>query len=126
VLTGDQWVINGQKIWTSGAQLADYCFCLCRSEPEQPKHAGISYLLIDMKQPGVSVQPLKQMTGQAGFNQMFFEDVRTPADWIIGRRGEGWIISRTTLKHERNGKIAKIDACRIRTLPTPPTPHFWS
>ena len=101
-IVGDEWVINGQKIWTSGAQRADYIFCLCRTEPEAPKHAGISYLLVDMKQPGIDVRPLKQMTGGAGFNEVFFTDARTPVDWIVGKRGEGWIVSRTTLKHERN------------------------
>ncbi|MCZ6464384.1 MAG: acyl-CoA dehydrogenase family protein [Proteobacteria bacterium] len=101
-LVGDEWVINGQKIWTSGAQRADFMFCLTRTEPDAPKHAGISYLLIDMKQPGVDVRPLKQMTGGATFNEVFLNDVRAPADWIVGKRGEGWIVSRTTLKHERN------------------------
>ncbi len=102
-LAGDEWVINGQKIWTSGAQIADYCFCLVRTEPEQPKHAGISYMLIDMHQPGVEVRPLRQMTGHSGFNEVFFTDARTPKDWIVGERGEGWLVSRTTLKHERSG-----------------------
>ncbi len=101
-LAGDEWLINGQKIWTSGAQAADYMFCLCRTEPDVPKHAGISYLLIDMKQDGVEVSPLKQMTGGSTFSQVFLRDVRTPADWIVGKRGEGWIVSRSTLKHERN------------------------
>jgi len=101
-LVGDEWVINGQKIWTSGADAADYMFCLTRTEPEAGKHAGISYLLIDMHQPGVEVRPLKQMTGGATFNEVFLTDVRTPRDWIVGKRGEGWIVSRTTLKHERN------------------------
>ena len=101
-LEGDEWVINGQKIWTSGATTADYMFCLTRTEPEQPKHAGISYLLIDMKQPGIDVRPLRQMTGGADFCEVFFNDVRTPKDWIVGKRGEGWLVSRTTLKHERN------------------------
>ncbi len=104
-IVGDEWVINGQKIWTSGAHLADYCFCLCRTEPDQPKHAGISYLLIPMKQAGVDVRPLKQMTGAKGFNEVFFTDAKTPADWIVGKRGEGWFVSRTTLKHERNGLL---------------------
>ena len=102
-LVGDEWLINGQKIWTTGAQFADYCFCLVRTEPEQPKHAGISYLLIDMHQPGIEVRPLKQMTGNSGFNEVFFTDARTPRDWIVGKRGEGWLVSRTTLKHERSG-----------------------
>jgi alkylation response protein AidB-like acyl-CoA dehydrogenase len=101
-LVGDEWVINGQKIWTSGAHHADYMFCLVRTEPEASKHAGISYLLIDMKQPGIDVRPLRMMTGSADFNEVFLNDVRTPKDWIVGKRGEGWIVSRTTLKHERN------------------------
>jgi alkylation response protein AidB-like acyl-CoA dehydrogenase len=101
-LVGDEWVINGQKVWTSGAHLADYMFCLVRTEPDAPKHKGISYLLIDMKQPGVEVRPLRTMTGTADFNEVFLSDVRTPRDWIVGERGEGWVVSRTTLKHERN------------------------
>ncbi len=101
-LVGDEWVINGQKIWTSGARTADYMFCLTRTEPDAQKHGGISYLLIDMKQEGIEVSPLKQMTGGSTFNQVFLRDVRTPADWIVGKRGEGWIVSRSTLKHERN------------------------
>jgi alkylation response protein AidB-like acyl-CoA dehydrogenase len=101
-LVGDEWVINGQKIWTSSAIDADYMFCLVRTEPEAKKHAGISYLLIDMKQPGIDVRPLRTMSGTAEFNEVFFNDVRTPKDWIVGERGEGWLVSRTTLKHERN------------------------
>ncbi len=101
-LVGDEWVINGQKIWTTNAVDADYMFCLCRTEPEAQKHAGISYLLIPMKQDGIEVSPLKQMTGGADFNQVFFNDARTPADHIVGKRGEGWLVSRATLKHERN------------------------
>jgi len=111
-LVGDTWVINGQKIWTSSAQQADYMFCLCRTEPDQPKHAGISYLLIDMKQPGIDVRPLRMMSGTAEFNEVFFDDARTPADWIVGRRGEGWLVSRATLKHERDsiGSAAQCSA----------------
>jgi len=101
-LQGDEWVINGQKIWTSGAHHADYMFCLVRTEPDESKHAGISYLLIDMKQPGIETRPLRMMTGSADFNEVVFNDARTPADWIVGKRGEGWLVSRTTLKHERN------------------------
>jgi alkylation response protein AidB-like acyl-CoA dehydrogenase len=101
-LVGDEWVINGQKIWTSGAHEADYMFCLCRTEPDQPKHAGISYLLIDMKQPGVEVRPLRMMSGTAEFNEVFLNDAKTPGDWIVGERGEGWLVSRATLKHERD------------------------
>ncbi|MCB9725752.1 MAG: acyl-CoA dehydrogenase family protein [Spirochaetaceae bacterium] len=102
-LRDGEWIINGQKIWTSSAMEADYMFCLVRTEPDAPKHAGISYLLIDMKQPGIDVRPLKQMTGSSEFNEVFFNDARTPEDWIVGKRGEGWLVSRTTLKHERNG-----------------------
>ncbi len=101
-LDGNEWVINGQKIWTSGAQVAQFMFCLVRTEPDASKHAGISYLLIDMNQPGIDIRPLRQMTGTADFNEVFLTDVRTPADWIVGKRGEGWQVSRTTLKHERN------------------------
>ncbi|MDE0061352.1 MAG: acyl-CoA dehydrogenase family protein [Gammaproteobacteria bacterium] len=102
-LVGDEWIVNGQKIWTSRAQLCRYMFALVRTEPDAPKHQGISYLLLDLHQPGVTVRPLKQITGQSTFNEVFFDDVRTPADWIVGRRGEGWQVSRATLKHERTG-----------------------
>jgi alkylation response protein AidB-like acyl-CoA dehydrogenase len=125
-IDGDEWVINGQKIWTSGAQHADYMFCLVRTEPEAKKHAGISYLLIDMKSPGIDVRPLRQMTGSSEFNEVFLSDVRTPTDWIVGKRGEGWLVSRTTLKHERNsiGGAAQtlgllkalVDLARERTI----------
>ena len=101
-LDGDEWVVNGQKIWTSGAQFAEYIFLLCRTEPEAGKHAGISYLLMPMRQEGIEVRPLRQMTGTADFNEVFFTDARTPADHIVGKRGEGWLVSRATLKHERN------------------------
>jgi alkylation response protein AidB-like acyl-CoA dehydrogenase len=97
-----EWVIRGHKIWTSGATEADFMFGLFRTEPEAPKHAGISYLLLDMRAPGIEIRPLREMTGGALFNEVFFDEVRTPADWIVGRRGEGWQISRVTLKHERN------------------------
>jgi len=102
VQDGDEFVINGHKIWTSDAQSADYMFGLFRTEPGAPKHAGISYLLIDMRTQGIEVRPLRQMTGGAEFNEVFFSDVRIPADSIVGRRGEGWKVSRSTLKHERN------------------------
>ncbi|MCS5618326.1 MAG: acyl-CoA dehydrogenase family protein, partial [Myxococcota bacterium] len=101
-LVGDEWVINGQKIWTTGAHEADFMFILVRTEPDASKHAGISYLLLDMNQPGIEVRPLKTMTGTVDFNEVFFNDARTPKDWIVGKRGEGWAVSRTTLKHERN------------------------
>ena len=102
-LAGGEWIVNGQKIWTSRAQLCRYMFALVRTEPDAPKHQGISYLLLDLHQPGVTIRPLKQITGQSTFNEVFFDDVRTPADWIVGERGEGWQVSRATLKHERTG-----------------------
>jgi alkylation response protein AidB-like acyl-CoA dehydrogenase len=101
VLDGDFWVINGQKIWTSNADTSDWMFCLVRTEPDAPKHEGISYLLIDMKTPGITVRPLRQMTGDADFNEVFFDNVRVPASGLVGKRGQGWIVSRSTLKHER-------------------------
>jgi alkylation response protein AidB-like acyl-CoA dehydrogenase len=102
VLDGDEWVINGQKIWTSNAQEAHYMFGLFRTEPDARKHAGISYLLVPMDAPGIDVRPLRQMTGGLDFNEVFFNDARTPADHIVGQRGDGWMVSRATLKHERN------------------------
>jgi alkylation response protein AidB-like acyl-CoA dehydrogenase len=101
VLDGDTWVVNGQKIWTSSARDADWMFALVRTEPDQPKHDGISYLLIDMRSAGIEVRPLRQMTGDADFNEVFLENVRVPAENIVGRRGRGWVVSRSTLKHER-------------------------
>jgi len=102
-LEGDEWVINGQKIWTSGAQHAEMMFCLVRTEPDAPKHNGISYLIFSMDTPGIEVRPLVTMTGEAVFNEVFFTDVRVPKDQIIGSRGEGWFVANNTLKHERGG-----------------------
>lgn len=99
---GDAFVLNGQKIWTSNADKADWMFGLFRTEPDQSKHAGISYLLIDMKSPGIDVRPLDTLTGGAEFNEVFFDEVRVPMDNLVGRRGEGWAVSRATLVHERN------------------------
>jgi alkylation response protein AidB-like acyl-CoA dehydrogenase len=98
---GDDFVINGQKIWTSTALQADMIFCLVRTEPQAPKHAGISYLIFSMKTPGIEVRPLKTMTGHAEFNEVFFTDVRVPKSQIVGARGDGWRVANTTLKHER-------------------------
>ncbi|NIJ41535.1 alkylation response protein AidB-like acyl-CoA dehydrogenase [Parvibaculum indicum] len=98
---GDDFVINGQKIWTSTAKDADMIFCLVRTEPEAPKHQGISYLIFSMDTPGIEVRPLKTMTGAAEFNEVFFTDVRVPKNQIVGERGQGWFVANATLKHER-------------------------
>jgi len=102
VLDGDEFVVNGQKIWTSTAREAGMMFALVRTEPDAKKHEGISYLLIDMKTPGITVRPLVMMTGQAGFNEVFFDNVRVPRTNLIGRRGQGWEVGKATLIHERN------------------------
>jgi len=113
VLEGDNWVINGQKIWTSTAHLSDWIFCLVRSEPDAPKHQGISFLLFDMKTPGIEIRPLVDMTGAANFNEVFFTDVRVPKDQIVGKRGQGWAVANAILGHER-GSLAPPDAAQSR------------
>ena len=95
------WVINGQKIWTSTAQYSQMMFCLVRTEPDATKHAGISYLLIPMDAPGIKIRPLVDMTLNAGFNEVFFTDVTIPEENIVGKRGEGWAVANATLGHER-------------------------
>ena len=100
-LDGDEWVINGQKVWTTQAQYADYIFLLARTDPDVPKHAGISYLLVPMKQPGVEVRPIEQIDGSAEFNEVFFSNVRCPTDNVIGGVNNGWKVAMTTLGFER-------------------------
>lgn len=100
---GSKWIINGQKIWTTHGQKATHMFCLVRTDPDAPKHAGISYLLVDIRQPGVTVRPLVQMTGQKEFSEVFFDNAETPVDMLVGERGKGWNVTRSTLKHERSG-----------------------
>lgn len=100
-LDGEEWVIHGHKVWTSLAAEADWMFGLFRSEPGAAKHAGISYLLVPMKQPGVRVAPLRQMNGGAEFYEVFFDGARTAKNNVVGQRGEGWKVSRSTLVHER-------------------------
>jgi len=101
VLDGDEWVVNGQKVWTTFAHHADWCFVITRTDPEAPSHQGISYMLVPMKQPGVSVRPLRQMTGSAEFNEVFFDDARTPADMVVGGVNGGWKVAMATLGFER-------------------------
>jgi alkylation response protein AidB-like acyl-CoA dehydrogenase len=102
VLQDGHWIINGQKIWTSSAHYADMMFLLCRTEPDKPKHEGISYLLLSMKTPGIEVRPLRTMTGRAEFNEVFFTNVRVPEHQIVLGRGKGWYVANVTLKHERS------------------------
>jgi len=99
---GDDFVINGQKIWTSGAATADMMFALVRTDPDAPKHRGITYLLLDMKSPGISVRPLGQMTGARQFNEVFFEDVRVPVRNAVGEINRGWYVGATHLDFERS------------------------
>ncbi len=101
VRDGDEWVLSGQKVWTSGAQYSDIGEILCRSDPDLPKHKGLSAFLVDMKAPGVEVRPLRQMTGGASFNEVFFTDVRVPADHLLGEVNGGWTVALTTLMNER-------------------------
>lgn len=110
---GDDFVINGQKIWTSTAQSADMIFCLVRTESERAKHQGISYILFSMKTPGIEVRPLKTMTGNAEFNEVFFTDVRVPQVNVVGGRGQGWFVANATLKHER-GMLGDPNAANAR------------
>ena len=112
-LVEDRWVVNGQKIWTSGAHYSDWIFCLVRTEPEAKKHHGISYLLFSMDSPGIEVRPLKTMTGDASFNEVFFTNVQVPAGQIVGERGKGWQVANATLRHER-GMLGDPDALLTR------------
>jgi alkylation response protein AidB-like acyl-CoA dehydrogenase len=95
------FVVNGQKVWSSFAHLADFCILLTRSDPESTRHAGLTYLIVDMRAEGVDVRPLRQLTGESEFNEIFFTDVRVPAENILGEVGGGWQVAMTTLLHER-------------------------
>ena len=98
---GDHFLVNGAKVWTSNAHHADYTTLLCRTDPDVPKHKGLSYLLVDMKSPGITVRPLVQITGEHGFNQVFFEDVQVPMANLVGEKDRGWMVAITNMMFER-------------------------
>ncbi len=114
-LRGDEFIINGQKVWTTLGHVADWCMLLVRTDPDAPKHRGLSYLLVDMKSPGITVKPLRQMTGEAEFNEMFFEDVRAPRANLLGGLNEGWRVATTTLMNEL-GTAALAGVMRYRII----------
>jgi alkylation response protein AidB-like acyl-CoA dehydrogenase len=101
VLDGDEWVINGQKVWTSHAHVAQWCFVLCRTDTDAPKHKGISYILVPMNQDGVEYRPIRQMTGNSEFSEVFFTDARTPKENVVGGINAGWKVAMGTLAFER-------------------------
>ncbi|HEY5075952.1 MAG TPA: acyl-CoA dehydrogenase family protein, partial [Acidimicrobiia bacterium] len=98
---GDEWLLNGQKVWTSGAQYSDFGEIVCRTNPDAEKHKGITAFIVDMKAPGITIKPLKQMNGGASFNEVFFDDVRVPHEQVLGDVNEGWTVAITTLMNER-------------------------
>jgi alkylation response protein AidB-like acyl-CoA dehydrogenase len=103
MLDGDEYIVNGQKVWTSGGHIADLGMLIARTNSDVPKHQGITYFAIDMHQPGVDVRPLRELTGRALFNEVFLSDARVPADAMIGGLNNGWAVANTTLAHERSG-----------------------
>jgi alkylation response protein AidB-like acyl-CoA dehydrogenase len=142
-LDGDEWVVNGQKVWTTQAQYADYIFLLARTDPDAPRHAGISYLLVPMKQEGIEVRPIVQPDGSAEFNEVFFTDARCPAQNVVGGVNNGWKVAMTTLGFERGSSATTsyrrfekeleeiIDTARQRGRNTDPLvrqrlAHAWS
>src|SRR5258708_17615306 len=101
VRDGDEWVVNGQKVWTSGAQYSDFGEIVCRTNPEAEKHKGITAFIVNMRAPGVTIKPIKQMNGGSGFNEVFFDNVRVPHENVLGDVNEGWTVAITTLMNER-------------------------
>jgi alkylation response protein AidB-like acyl-CoA dehydrogenase len=115
VIDGDHFIVNGQKVWTSLGQLSDWCMLLVRTDSDAPKHRGLSYLLVDMHSPGVTVRPLRQITGEAEFNEMFFDDVRVPRENLLGPLNGGWGVALTTLMNER-ATLALATVMRFRNV----------
>ena len=107
-LDGDHYIVNGQKVWTSYGWVGNWCELVVRTDPSVPKHKGLTVLLIDMKSPGVEVRPLRQMTGESEFNEMFFRDVRVPAENVLGKVNDGWNVAVNTLMHERGAYGARL------------------
>lgn len=105
-LDGDQWLLNGQKIWTSSGHLADHIFTLCRTDPSAPKHKGISFILVDMQQPGVEVRPIKMLSGESEFNEVFYTDVVVPKENVVGGVNNGWAVAMGLLGFERGESAA--------------------
>jgi alkylation response protein AidB-like acyl-CoA dehydrogenase len=112
---GDEWIVSGQKVWTSGAQYSKWCMLVARTDRDVAKHKGLTYFLMDMDQPGVQVVPLKQITGEAEFNELFIEDARIPDENVLGGPGNGWKVALTTLMNERSG-LAFFLQVRLRQL----------
>ncbi len=116
VKDGDEWVLNGQKIWSTGAHYCDWGMVVTRSDPEAQKHAGLTYFIIDMHSPGIEVRPIKQINGASGFNEVFFNDVRVPDSNRLGAEGDGWRVALTTLMNERVAIGAGSGSGRLKDL----------
>ncbi len=115
-LEGNHYVVNGQKVWTSYGWIGDWCELVVRTDPSVPKHKGLSVLLVDMKSPGVEVRPLRQMTGESEFNELFFRDVRVPAENVLGKVNDGWNVAVSTLMHERGSYGARLHLLFKRSI----------